>query len=156
MNYKHVLKVYQWTKNEYAGFEVVELWESESGLSYTTCQYARNENQVKRVNGVSLYCQCNRFGDNRKMYAMDVRMRDDVTMHEIDQREQDVKRIRWIEKKYTAICNRLGYPDTFTQFVAYIADVLNTTIVETSSYDSGDVCKLELYTLKSYEDKLTS
>lgn len=155
--FEHILAVKEWQHNEYAGFEARELWRSESGQSWSYKKY--NDSSKKYTPptmGIKLYSQCNLHpsgDDNRKMYALSVKIDGDLNMRELEQARADLARMTKIEKKYTELCNKFGYPETFAKFAAYIAEIIGAELAMQSEYDN-EYKYLDLSTLEWRERKL--
>src|SRR5688572_9154012 len=116
--FEHILVITQWNHHgEYAGFEARELWKSESGTSWNWRKYNDNSRAyVPPTEGIKLSCQCNMRDDKRTMYALEVKIDSDLNMKNLDQSRANLARLTKIEKKYTELCNKFGYPETFAKF----------------------------------------
>ena len=153
----HILVITSWEKNEYAGFEAHEYWRSESSNSWDYKKYHSGKGMyVPPMTGIKLYAQCNIFptSDNRGMYAMDVSFSQDIKMRELESVKANISRLSKIEKKYTELCNKFGYPESFAKFAAYIAEVIGAELAEYSNV-AGDYIPMSVSDIEYKEKKLT-
>jgi hypothetical protein len=155
----HILVITTWERQEYAGFEAHEYWQSESGKSWDYKKYADNKRGMYTppTVGIKLYAQCNLFPtseDNRHMYAMDVSIDNSVNMRELEQARANISRLTKIEKKYIELCKKFGYPETFAQFASYIAEVTGAELAEYSNI-AGDYVSMDVSQIAYKERKIT-
>jgi hypothetical protein len=154
-NFDHILVVTQWNRNEYAGFEARELWQSESGQSWNYRKYNDNARAyVPPTEGIKLSCQCNLRDDNRKMYALECKIDGDMNMQSLEQSRSNISRLTKIEKKYTELCKKFGYPESFSKFAAYIAEIIGADLAETSQYNFNEYSYMDISTLEYKERKV--
>lgn len=154
----HILVISTWQRNEYAGFEAREYWQSESGKSWNWKKY----NDTAKVytpptEGIKLYSQCNldtKGDENRGMYALNVSIDGEMGMKELEQARANISRLTKIEKEYTKLCNKFGYPDTFAKFAAYIAEIIGAELAEYSTM-AGDYIPTDVSNIAYKERRLT-
>lgn len=155
----HILVIETWTRGEYAGFEARELWQSESNPnSWNWKKYNDNSRKyVPPTTGVKLYAQCNLYpaSDNgREMYALNVKIDNEMNMRDLEQARADIARLTKIEKKYNELCEKFGTPNTFAQFAAFIAECIGAELAEYSNI-SGCYVPMSIHEIGWKERKLT-
>lgn len=138
-NARHVLTLSEWShsNDEYFGFELMEGW-VENGQTYPSCKRTIESDDKPWVVewGIKVSCQCDA---NRKevfcFYAFKTGFSDrDIDMGDIDYAEYNLRKLKAIAKKYYALCEQFGRPETFSQYVSYIARIIKADIV---IYDSN-------------------
>lgn len=128
---KHILAVTTWKMEGYAGLEAIEFWQGDGETSWSRRHYPVNlKRWMPPVNGIKLYAQCNLTDppDERRMYGFSCKMQDDMEMSKLDEARANLKRLARVERKYRAMCDQLGYPETFAQYAGYIASCIGADL----------------------------
>lgn len=149
----HILEVRSTIQGQYGWFDVYEYWllgeEQKYWVRHIWLDHGR-----KKLNGIQLYAQ---IGGSQwdKMYAMDLRYQgSDYVLRDLEQMEQDLRRIRTIKTKFDKIGNEWGYPNNFARFVFTVAKCVGAAVVKPYMSSELDKVELRLSDLEYLENEL--